>query len=164
MKTAFSPAVDAETRLLVLGSLPGERSIAAQEYYAHPTNGFWWLIGEVLGERDLQLLPYARRLERLKVHHVGLWDVIATARRVGSLDTAIRDAAHRDLINFAEQLPQLKAIAFNGKAASSRGRKQLAGAIDRWTIIDLPSSSAAYASMPRSKKLMVWQQVEKHLR
>ena len=164
MKQAFSPTVDAETRLLVLGSLPGERSLAVQQYYAHPTNSFWWLIGEVLREDGLPILPYAERLERLKARHIGLWDVIAAGRREGSLDAAIRDAVHRDLASFAERLPQLQAIAFNGKAASSRGRKQLTGAIDRWTLIDLPSSSAAYASMPRSEKLVIWQQVGKYLR
>ncbi len=154
LKSAFPPTVDSGTRLLILGSLPGERSLAAQEYYAHPSNGFWWLVGEVIGQ-PLLGLPYTERLTRLRAHHIGLWDVIGTARRQGSLDAAIRDATDRDLASFAATLPALRAIAFNGGEAARRGRRQLAG-IDRYRLIDLPSSSAAHASLSRAGKREAW--------
>jgi hypoxanthine-DNA glycosylase len=163
LKAALPASVDARTRVLLLGSLPGERSLAAQEYYAHPTNAFWWLIGEVLAEPDLARLPYPERLSRLQGHGVGLWDVIASARRSGSLDTAIRDATHRDLVGFAAQLPQLRAISFNGGTAAQRGRRQLAGLDSAIALIDLPSSSAAYAGMPRAAKLVAWRAIERYL-
>lgn len=153
-KAAFPPCVGRDTRLLILGSLPGECSLAAGQYYAHPTNAFWWLIGEVIGEA-LPALPYDDRLVRLAAHHVGLWDVIATARREGSLDAAIRDATHRDLAGFAATLPDLVAIAFNGGEAAKRGRRQLME-IKHYTLIDLPSSSAAYAGMTRMAKREAW--------
>ena len=89
MKANFPPVVDAGTRLLILGSLPGDASLKAAQYYAHPRNGFWPLIGGVVGE-DLVALPYDQRLTRLLAHGVGLWDVIASAERAGSLDAAIR--------------------------------------------------------------------------
>ncbi|MGV3770166.1 MAG: DNA-deoxyinosine glycosylase [Sphingobium phenoxybenzoativorans] len=157
LKSAFPPSIDTQTRVLILGSLPGERSLAANEYYAHPTNAFWWLVGEVIGE-PLPALPYAERLARLKAHHIGLWDVIATAQRQGSLDGAIRDATHRDLAGLAATLPDLRAIAFNGGEAARRGRRQLAG-VDRYALIDLPSSSAAYAGLPRDGKLAAWREI-----
>ncbi|KMS50872.1 2-hydroxyacid dehydrogenase [Novosphingobium barchaimii LL02] len=163
LKSAFPPSVDGNTRLLLLGSLPGERSLAAGEYYAHPTNAFWWLIGEVLGEADLPRLPYAQRLEELKTRGVGLWDVIAKAQRTGSLDTAIRSATLRNLEAFAQSLPRLRAIGFNGGTAAKAGRRQLAGADGAWNLIDLPSSSAAYASMPREAKLAAWREIERYL-
>lgn len=153
-KAAFAPNIAPEVRLLVLGSLPGERSLAAQQYYAHPTNAFWWLMGQVTGE-TLPDLPYDDRLARLIAHDIGLWDVIATARREGSLDAAIRDATNRDLAEFAATLPNLVAIAFNGGEAARRGRQQLAG-IERYTLIDLPSSSAAFAGMTRAAKREAW--------
>src|SRR5690606_37900010 len=109
---AFPPVADARTRLLVLGSLPGRASLAAREYYANPGNGFWRLMGAVTGV-DLPALPYAARLEALLAHGVGLWDVIAHAERQGSLDSAIRSPAPRDLAAMAETLPALRAIAFN---------------------------------------------------
>ncbi|MCF8709483.1 DNA-deoxyinosine glycosylase [Rhizorhapis sp. SPR117] len=163
MKTALPPIADTETRLLLLGSMPGERSLLAREYYAHPTNAFWWLMGEVLSETDLWSLPYADRTARLKAHHVGLWDVIASARRQGSLDSAIRDATHRDLMDFAGKLPQLKAIGFNGGTASRWGRRHFEGRAACWALIDLPSSSAAHAGMSRAEKLTAWRVVEQFL-
>lgn len=162
IKTAFPPSVDAMTRVLILGSLPGERSLAAREYYAHPSNAFWWLIGEVLGEH-LPALPYADRLARLKARHVGLWDVVATARRRGSLDGAIREATHRDLAAFAATLPDLRAIAFNGGEAARRGRRQFGSEIGRWPLIDLPSSSAAHAGMTRAAKRDAWMRIGAYL-
>jgi len=149
--------------VLVLGSLPGERSLAAREYYAHPSNAFWWLIGEVLGESNLPQRPYEERLPRLLAHGIGLWDVIESASRKGSLDTAIRDAEHRDLALFARSLPNLRAIAFNGKSAAQRGRRQLQGTTLAWDLIDLPSSSAAHASLGRADKLSVWKQLQAYL-
>lgn len=159
LKTSFAPIADADTRVLLLGSLPGEKSLAAGEYYANPGNAFWWLVGEVLGEGDLRARPYAQRLEFLLKRGIGLWDVIESARRKGSLDTAIRDATHRDLAALASTLPRLRAIAFNGGKAARDGRRQLAGQESRWTLIDLPSSSGAHAGMPKAAKLAVWRRI-----
>lgn len=160
-KTALPPSAAPDTRLLILGSLPGERSLGAQQYYAHPSNAFWWLLGEAIGEALIDI-PYEQRLERLKVCRIGLWDVIASAERQGSLDSAIRNAVHRDLASFAAALPKLRAIAFNGGEASRRGRRQLAG-IDRYTLIDLPSSSAAHAGMPRAAKREAWSELRRYI-
>ena len=82
-----------DARLFILGSLPGDASLAARRYYAHPTNQFWRLLGHALGE-ELQTLDYDPRLERLAERRIGLWDVIASASRRGSLDQAIREAQH----------------------------------------------------------------------
>jgi len=100
--------------------------------------------------------PYAMRLKRLKARGVGLWDVIESAERSGSLDSAIRGAELRDLATFVARLPALEAIAFNGKTAATQGRQQL-GARANLTLIDLPSSSGAYASLSREKKALAWQ-------
>lgn len=160
-KIALPPSVAPNTRLLILGSLPGERSLGAQQYYAHPSNAFWWLLGEVTGDALVDM-PYEQRLERLKARHIGLWDVIGSAERAGSLDSAIRNAVHRDLAGFAATLPQLHAIAFNGGEASRRGRRQLAGT-SRYTLIDLPSSSSAYAGMPRTTKREAWIELRRYI-
>ena len=155
LKTALPPSVHPETRVLILGSLPGDRSLSMQEYYAHPSNTFWWLVGEVLGEA-LVVLPYSKRLDVLQSYGVGLWDVIASGRRTGSLDAAIRNAVPRNIVAFAGALPELRAIVFNGATAARVGRRQLVGSEDRWHLIDLPSSSAANAGVPRSVKLAEW--------
>jgi TDG/mug DNA glycosylase family protein len=142
VKYGLPPIAGRDARLFVLGSLPGDASLAAQRYYAHPTNQFWRLLGSAIGE-DLQSLDYERRLERLAERRIGLWDVIASASRRGSLDQAIREAAHNRIEHLLQDFPNLEAIAFNGTAASSVGRKLIGEAPQHLTLIDLPSSSAA---------------------
>lgn len=157
-KAAFPPSVDAGTRLLILGSLPGDASIRQGEYYAHRGNAFWDLLGDVLGE-PLRGPPYAMRLKRLRVLGVGLWDVIESAERPGSLDSQIKGAELRDLALFVDRLPALRAVAFNGKTAALHGRRQLGeriGGPSGLALIDLPSSSGAYASLSREKKAEAW--------
>ena len=153
VKRAFAPVVDAETRLLILGSLPGDASLAAGEYYAHPRNGFWRLVGGVI-EQDLVALSYEQRLRALAGAKIGLWDVVAGAERVGSLDTAIRAPEYADLPGLVGALPRLRAVAFNGGKAAKDGRRLLA-AMTGLTLIDLPSSSPAHAR-PLAEKAAVW--------
>ncbi|WP_417232681.1 DNA-deoxyinosine glycosylase [Brevundimonas sp.] len=153
-RVGFAPVVDADTRLLILGSLPGDASLAAGQYYAHPRNGFWRLTGGVIG-RDLIALPYPQRLEALKAAGIGLWDVITTAHRAGSLDAAIRDPEFADLTGLVATLPQLRAVAFNGATAARAGRRAMAGYADALTLIDLPSSSPAHAR-PLAEKARAW--------
>lgn len=152
-KTAFGAHADEHTRVLICGSLPGERSLAAQRYYAHPSNRFWQLLGAVL-DRDLAAMDYEARIAQVMAAGVGLWDVVRSAHRIGSLDAAIRDHEPNELGAFAAGLPNLRAIAFNGGTASAIGRKQLGGG--RLALVDLPSSSAAYAAMPFAQKRERW--------
>lgn len=153
-RVGFAPVVDPHTRLLILGSLPGDASLKADQYYAHPRNGFWQLTGEVIG-RDLVDLAYPQRLEALRAAGVGLWDVITTAHRAGSLDAAIRDPEFADLTGLVATLPNLRGVAFNGATAARAGRRTLAGVADRLTLIDLPSSSPAHAR-PLADKARAW--------
>ncbi|MDO9076444.1 MAG: DNA-deoxyinosine glycosylase [Brevundimonas sp.] len=153
VKRAFDPVVDAHTRLLILGSLPGDASLKAGQYYGHPQNGFWRLVGGVIGV-DLVTLPYPDRLAALKAAGVGLWDVISSAHRPGSLDTAIRDVEAADLNRLIETLPALRAIAFNGGTAARIGRRGL-GLRAGLALIDLPSSSPAY-TRPLPEKAAAW--------
>jgi hypoxanthine-DNA glycosylase len=150
-KAAFGLVADANTRLLVLGSLPGVQSLERQQYYAHPGNGFWTLMGLVT-DTDLRTLPYAERLETLRAHRIGLWDVIADATRAGSLDSAIRDPRLRDLATVAATLPALKAIAFNGGTAAKLGLRQLGAEAARYEIVTLLSSSGACAVKAEVKR------------
>ena len=153
-KRAFDPVVDANTRLLILGSLPGDASLRAAQYYGHPRNAFWRLIGGVIG-RDLAALPYEDRLTALKAAGVGLWDVIASAERPGSLDAAIRRPDAADLRGLVASLPKLRAVAFNGGTAARLGRAVLADPPAGVVLIDLPSSSPAHAR-PFAKKAAAW--------
>jgi len=125
---------------LICGSLPGDRSLAAQRYYAHPQNQFWRLLSPVV-ESDLAALDYEDRLAALLDAHIGLWDVVATATRAGSSDAAIRDHAPNDLEQLAAKLPQLRAIAFNGGTAHKIGLRLMEDQVQRYDLVALPSSS-----------------------
>ncbi|MBL9069948.1 MAG: DNA-deoxyinosine glycosylase [Sphingopyxis sp.] len=151
---SFAPHVHRDTRLLILGSLPGARSLAARQYYAHPTNLFWRLLGEVT-DQPLAALPYEERLAALREAKIGLWDVIRTAERRTSSDSDIRDAEAHDLGALVATLPDLRMIAFNGGKASAIGRKRLPAA-NGIAMIDLPSSSAANTT-GFAAKLERWQ-------
>jgi hypoxanthine-DNA glycosylase len=161
MHHCFPPVTRADTRMLVLGSLPGAVSLARQRYYAHPQNQFWRLIGAVIG-RDLVPLDYETRLAALLEARIGLWDTVAAATRKGSLDADIRLHEASDLAGLAATLPELKAIAFNGATSARIGRKQLAG-ISGPALVDLPSSSPAYASLPFERKLEAWRALRAYL-
>ncbi len=154
MHRCFPPVTSPGTRLLVLGSLPGAVSLARQRYYAHPQNQFWRLIGPVI-ERDLVALDYEARLAALIEAGIGLWDTVAAATRKGSLDADIRLHEASDLAALAATLPELAAVAFNGGTSAKIGRRQLAG-VAGLDLIDLPSSSPAYASLPFERKRDAW--------
>jgi hypoxanthine-DNA glycosylase len=152
---AFAPVAGDDARILVLGSLPGTASLAAGQYYAHPQNAFWRLIGGVIGT-EIAPLPYPERLAALVAARVGLWDVVASAVRPGSGDAAIREAEPADLAALVARLPALRAIGFNGATAARIGRRQLGTLGERLALIDLPSSSPAHAGMPFAAKLERW--------
>jgi hypoxanthine-DNA glycosylase len=153
-KRCFDPVVDHQTRLLILGSLPGEQSLVLNEYYGNRQNKFWELIGAVI-DVDLRSLPYKVRLETLLAHSIGLWDVIAEAERKGSLDANIRNESHNALEELVATLPALCAVAFNGGTAARIGGKQLRSLADKLILIDLPSSSPAN-TQAFDIKLQVW--------
>jgi hypoxanthine-DNA glycosylase len=116
----------------------------------------------VIGREDLPSLDYDDRLAALLAAGVGLWDTVASARRTGSLDAAIREAEHAPLAGLIAILPALRAVAFNGGTSARIGRRLLTGAVLR--LLDLPSSSPAYAAMPFAEKRRRWLQLQEFLR
>lgn len=162
LKRSFAPVVDRHTRVLILGSLPGEISLAQSQYYAHKQNKFWALVGEVIG-RDLVGMDYLGRLDALLAHRIGLWDVVAEARRVGSLDSSIREHASNDLVALVDTLPSLVAIAFNGGTAERIGTRALGAKASQYRLVRLPSSSPAHAAVSYKEKLADWRRLQQYL-
>ncbi len=149
------PVISRQSRLVVLGSFPGEASLAARQYYAHPRNHFWPLLGALWGI-DLVALPYRRRLAVLRERGLGLWDVYASCVREGSLDSAIEQAVPNDLASLRRRAPRLAAIVHNGgeSARAMRVTAALGVAVHR-----LPSTSPANASWSFERKLEAWREV-----
>ena len=155
----LGPVVDANTRLVVLGSFPGVASLVAQQYYGHPRNHFWPIVAAIWNV-DLMPLPYAQRIEAIRARGLGLWDVYDRCEREGSLDSAIEHAQLNDLASLKTRAPRLQAVAHNG-AESARAFKHtqsLGVAVHR-----LPSTSPANASWSFERKLAAWRAVfEQH--
>jgi hypoxanthine-DNA glycosylase len=160
IKRSFPAVADREARLLILGSLPGERSLGLTQYYGHPRNQFWRLLGNVI-ETQLEPLRYPERLQALLKARVALWDTVASAVRPGSLDSAIKDHRANDLATLLPELPNLRAVAYNGGTAARIGERQLAEE-EGITRIRLPSSSPAY-TLSFERKLQAWQELRKFL-
>jgi len=157
---SFAPICPPNTRVLILGSLPGAASLAAGRYYAHPQNQFWRLTGAVIGQ-DLSALDYEARLAALGAAGIGLWDTVASAQRAGSLDSALREVEAAALGDLIATLPELRAIAFNGATAARIGRQALGET--KFVALDLPSSSPAYAATSFTDKAQRWKSLREFL-
>jgi hypoxanthine-DNA glycosylase len=153
--TGLAPVIASDTRILILGSFPGAASLAAQQYYAHPRNQFWKLVGALIGE-DLYALPYAARLPRLLAHRFGLWDVLAACEREGSLDSAIRNPAANDFERLHRLCPELDTVGFNGQTS---GKFAPQFAAQGYRTVVLPSSSPAHMALTFEQKLAVWRRL-----
>jgi hypoxanthine-DNA glycosylase len=146
------PLIGRATRLVVLGSFPSVASLRARQYYAHPRNQFWPLLSALWGI-DLVALPYRARLAEVKRRGLGIWDVYASCRREGSLDSAIEDAQVNDLGGLRRRAPALTAIAHNGgESARAMSITRALGV----TVLRLPSTSPANASWSFERKLAAW--------
>ena len=158
-KRGLPPVLARDTRVLILGSFPGEASLAAQQYYAHPRNQFWPLMGELTGA-PLAAMPYRRRLATLRARGIGLWDVFVACERRGSLDTAIRNAEHGEIDCVRRVASRLALVCFNGKTAA---RAEPAWRAAGYATLSLPSSSPAY-TRPFAEKLAAWRPIGDCLR
>lgn len=160
---SFPPIAGPTAKILILGSMPGQASLDANQYYAHPRNLFWKLMAEMLGFQPTQ--PYDEKAAHLIKAHVAVWDVLQSCQRQGSLDVHIRHEEPNDFPSFLKTHPHIQAIFFNGdKAATSFKRfvqPQLQGS--ELALIRLPSTSPANASQNYEMKRDAWRQIMEYL-
>jgi hypoxanthine-DNA glycosylase len=152
------PRFTTRARCLVLGSFPGTQSLQATRYYAHPRNLFWRLLQDVLCIDAAA--PYGQRLQALDDAGVALWDVLQACQRRGSLDSQIRSATPNDLSALHAQLPQLRDILLNGRAAAQLFQRHAPDSLrdSGLRVWSLPSTSPANASIPYATKLQRWRE------
>ena len=159
---AFPPLVDEHAHTLILGSMPGEASLQAGQYYAHPRNGFWPIVAAVMGfAADL---PYPERCAALLARGCALWDVLATCERTGSLDADIRNGTPNDFPAFFADYPHITRVFFNGSTAEGEFRRKVLpeltrlGIAPRLALHRLPSTSPAHAACSRAEKIKRWRE------
>ena len=155
----FPPVVDADIRTLILGSFPSVASLGKAQYYGHPQNHFWRLVGAVIAE-PLAQMAYEERLRTLLKHRIGLWDIIGTCKREGSLDSSIRDPGHNDFSRVTRIASKLRRVCFNGKTAGKMEPLFLEWGFE--TMV-LPSSSPAY-TLAFERKLEAWHRIQGYAR
>lgn len=158
-KHSFPPAAAPDAELLFLGSLPGDESLRQAQYYAHPRNAFWRIMGELFGFDHL--LPYGERLAELRRNRVALWDVVGSGVRPGSLDTAIREHRPNDIPGLLARCPGIRAIGCNGSTSHKllkRHYPELFGRTEL-TILVLPSTSPAAARLRYEEKLAAFREM-----
>lgn len=162
VKQGLAPVVDANSRVLILGTLPGDESIRQRQYYANPSNRFWLLLAGSFGAQVGN--SYSERLRFLEKHRVALWDVLESAERAGSKDSAIANPKPNDFDDLFARFPGLQRVAFNGTKAAALWRKHIQPRTgvphESFAIVTLPSSSGAPGRhvLPDHEKLIRWQE------
>ena len=157
IKYSFAPITHPNARVLILGSMPGEQSLALQQYYGHPRNAFWKIIFSVL-ETPFST-DYEQRKSILLDNQIALWDVLEACVREGSLDSAIEQEVANDFDSFLKAHPNIQHIFFNGQKAA-KYFKQYVAVSDHYHLVTLPSTSPAHAGMSFEKKLVEWQSIK----
>ena len=157
----FAPIADADSRVLILGSMPSDASLAKGEYYGHPRNAFWPLISTLLGE------PYQHEYDDRKLmlqrYGIALWDVVSECERLGSKDTAIRSAVINDFMTFFTAHPAVKQVFFNGSKAYELYKQHVGFSEGRVHYHRLGSTSPAHA-VSFDKRLSDWQRILDHIK
>ena len=150
--SSFTPIISERSKILILGSVPGVKSLEMQQYYAHPQNQFWKIIFEIF-EEDFTA-DYQKRTEIIRKNNIALWDVIDTCEREGSLDTKIRNEEHNDILKILREHPNIKAVFCNGQK-SFKNLKKILGKEAEIPALVLPSTSPLH-TIPLEKKLAEW--------
>ena len=156
MALGFPPIARVDARVLILGSLPGEASLQAREYYAHPRNGFWKIMHVVAGATG----DYASRCRSLQQRGIAVWDVLSSSVRRGSLDADIdlKSAEPNDFKPFLAGHPNIRLVCFNGRKAQQMFERWVRSSVSECNLefALLPSTSPAHASLTLAEKLDIW--------
>jgi hypoxanthine-DNA glycosylase len=162
--SCFEPIEDKHACVLILGSMPGQASLAANQYYAHPHNAFWPIVSKLLGFP--KEAPYALRIQALKTARIALWDVLGSCTRKGSLDARIQTSSEKanDFQRFFQAHPDIRHVFFNGSKAESCFKRHVLKKLKPSSLsyARLPSTSPAHASRTYAQKLEIWRRELEH--
>ena len=163
---SFAPVAHVTARILILGSMPGTESLRAGQYYAHPRNLFWPIVGELAGMAPG--LRYDRRVAALQRARIALWDVLESCVRDGSLDSRIEKGSlvANDFRSFFQRHPDIAHVFFNGAKAEACYRTRVLpdAGLRPLQYRRLPSTSPANAGMSRERKFEAWRVIRSHIR
>ena len=142
---SFKPSIDIYSKVLILGSMPGVKSLEKQQYYAHPQNRFWKVMGIICNEPKLYEFTYNLKLKTLLKNNIALWDTIKTCKREGSLDSDIQNETPNDIKGLLKNYPNIKTICLNGNKSYSAFKKYFPDLLEKYNCHKMPSTSPANA-------------------
>ncbi len=153
---SFKPSIDINSKILILGSMPGVKSLDAQQYYAHPQNRFWKVMGVICNEPKLPKFDYDLKLKTLLKNNIALWDTIKSCKRKGSLDSDIQNETPNDIKGLLKKFPNIKTICLNGNKSYSAFKKYFPDLLEKYNYHKMPSTSPANARYSLNKLIMEW--------
>ena len=156
---SFPYVISDNSEILILGSMPGIKSLEMQQYYAHPQNRFWKVMGHLCKNKSLHTLDYETRLKTLTNNGFALWDVLKYCKRDGSLDTSIKNEKPNDIDKLLKQYPKIKRIVFNGNKAFMSFKKYFPMIYSTYECFILPSTSPANARFTIMQLLEQWEKI-----
>lgn len=142
---SFKPSIDNNSKILILGSMPGVKSLEEQQYYAHPQNRFWKVVGAICGEPNLPEVDYGTKLKTLLDNKIALWDTIKSCKRNGSLDSNIQNETPNDIRKLLKKYPNIQTICLNGNKSYSAFKKYFPDLLEKYSCYKMPSTSPANA-------------------
>ena len=158
---SFKPCIDNNSKILILGSMPGIKSLEEQQYYAHPQNRFWKVMGIICNEPNLYEFDYDLKLKILLGNNIALWDTIKSCKREGSLDTDIQDEKPNDIRKLLKKYPNIKKICLNGNKSYSAFKKYFPDLLEKYFCHKMPSTSPANAKYSLEKLIKEYLSIQK---
>ena len=153
---SFAPSIDYNSCILILGSMPGVKSLEEQQYYAHPQNRFWEVMASICNEPKLHEFDYDLKLKTLLKNNIALWDTIKSCKRDGSLDSDIQNETPNDIRKLLKKYPNIKTICLNGNKSYSAFKKYFPELLDKYTCYKMPSTSLANARYNLNTLIKEW--------
>ena len=160
---SFKPSIDKKSKILILGSMPGIKSLEEQKYYAHPQNRFWRVMAYICNENFLPDFDYQKKLEVLLKNKIALWDTIKTCKRQGSLDSDIQNETPNDIRGLLKKYPDIKTICLNGNKSYSAFKKYFPDLYKNCACHKMPSTSPANARYSLEKLISEWKIILQNL-
>lgn len=153
---SFKPSIDNNSKVLILGSMPGMKSLKEQQYYAHPQNRFWKVLGQICNVNTLQELDYSQKLTILLQNNIALWDTIKSCKREGSLDSDIQNEIPNNIKKLLKKYPNIENICLNGNKSYSAFKKYFPDLLQKYNCYRMPSTSPANAKYSLDRLVQEW--------
>ncbi len=154
---SFEPSINSNSKILILGSMPGIKSLEEQQYYAHPQNRFWNVMGHICHEPLMPQFNYSEKLITLLNNNIALWDTIKSCKRIGSLDTNIKNENPNDIKNLLKNYPNIKTIILNGSKSFTAFKKYFPDLSEKYPCYKMPSTSPANARYNLDRLIKEWE-------